>query len=1081
MCKSGFEIIVFTKLKPEERLKLIKRVLKNKESVTKVCQEAKISRVVFYRWLKRYKESLKQEDSQKISPHVRLQMIERVKLGEGVSRVCSLYKVSRTIFYRWLQRYDEAPEGQKLEALLDRKPKVEKYFNQAPEEYEDAVLSAVRYYPELSSHKLVSVLPHIGERPILGNHGVQNVLRRNDLSTYEKRLAYAQVYHKPTFATRFFGVFEQILSTVGSQKPSLRKFIVRGSFTLALGVFAGVVIYGVSSFAGALSGTATVGSSIGITFSFLALTFGMFFFLYSLKYYFSIAIVLSFSRQVGEAGGESVKGSFFSKLFGGIPSQSGESSHREYYKNAANNPLARSGLIHDLSKVTLQRQPFVSIHLATYNEKRVVERLLTAATSQKYENYEVVIVDDSTDETIELLNKWKDHPRVKIIHRESREGYKGGALSHALEAMNKKTEFVIIFDADFIPYPDTITQFLKYFQSVASGLSPQNIQRTQVGAVQGYQWHVLNKSENWITRGVRSEYAGSYIVERSGVEIYSGLKQISGSVYMIRADVLKNIGWGKSITEDFELTLKVYEQGYKVIFTPYIQAPAEAVSMIKRLIRQRMRWAEGHSFNVKKMFRRLLFNNKLSLQEKFEFIYIVPYYLQALFLIIGSFSWFMAEVVFRVKLPFWTDVWGWSLIFTNVFALPLMNIVGLFLEEAEIKDYLGLSSFIVLSYVVAPFQGYAALKGFLEKEEGPWFRTPKTGRITDIFTPGRFYRYIFGGILGRPAPEPARHATPALAYSPTPSFRDQVAFRSFHNSYLALATSNNSFNDFQVKKAVRLPRAVRSFFILLLILSTTLVYFSYGVPMAFAATQTYYLRTGAPAGTPSAPTASNYMNGTAPAASAGTEMRMQRNNANSGTLNYTWYSDILPSGTDDAILGTGQYQLNIIKNGGLTTKRIIKVGLQLFVSNANGAAQNQLMGNTANFNTSNANYTFTYSFNVGNLTTNYNIPTSNMQRIGLRIFFSTSTNTANDWINIVVNNSTTPALLLMPNFTVPEFPIQAIAIPIYVMMPFLPGLVKKISKRGRRKKNIWDEFSGNWQWFFRGLTGYKEGYVEERV
>ena len=75
---------------------------------------------------------------------------------------------------------------------------------------------------------------------------------------------------------------------------------------------------------------------------------------------------------------------------------------------------------------------------------------------------------------------------------------------------------------------------------------------------------------------------------------------------------LQSIGWGTSITEDFELTLRLYEKGYKVLYTPYIQSPAEAVSTIKRLIRQRMRWAEGHSYNVKQMFGKLLFSPKLS-------------------------------------------------------------------------------------------------------------------------------------------------------------------------------------------------------------------------------------------------------------------------------------------------------------------------------------------------------------------------------------------------------------------------------------------------------------------------------------
>ncbi|GHO85217.1 hypothetical protein KSZ_32230 [Dictyobacter formicarum] len=406
--------------------------------------------------------------------------------------------------------------------------------------------------------------------------------------------------------------------------------------------------------------------------------------------------------------------------------------------------------------------------MATYNEKRVIDRFLLAATSINYENYEVIVADDSNDETVQLIEQWRNHPKVKISHRDSREGYKGAALAKALTIMDPRTEYVLVYDADFIPYPDCITQFLKYFKASCGSLAP-SASKSNIAAVQGYQWHVLNKSENWITRGVRTEYAGSYVIERSGEELYQGLKQISGSVYMIRADVLKEMGWQTSITEDFEITLRLYERGYKVIYTPYIQAPAEAASTIKRLIRQRMRWAEGHSYNVKKMFTRLMFgrwettpntaNNEqttkifikspLTLSEKLEFLYLAPYYLQAFFFILGTLCWFTAEVIFRVTLPFWTEVWGWSLVLTNLFALPLMNMVGLFMEECEEKDYVGLLSFIFLSYIIAPFQAFAAVKGFLENEEGPWFRTPKTGRITDSFAPGKISRFV-RGLFGIP-------------------------------------------------------------------------------------------------------------------------------------------------------------------------------------------------------------------------------------------------------------------------------------------------------------------------------------------
>ncbi|OGK19092.1 hypothetical protein A2799_04835 [Candidatus Roizmanbacteria bacterium RIFCSPHIGHO2_01_FULL_39_24] len=775
--------------------------------------------------------------------------MRRFEAGEKVAKICRDFGVSRTIFYRWLKRYEQERSSESLESL---RPAGEEHYRFIPEAPE-LISKIVASDPRLSPQKISTTLNSEASKKLMSPSGVYYVLKRLNLNTYQKRLVFAQsnapaMSHVPKIVREEKTPIGSIPSISALAPPGfLRGFFSSRPFIIFLSTFIpALLVYILIS---TLFSTQGLTARIGMIFSFTSLIFGIFFFIYSLKYYLTIALVLSFSRK-GEEGPAGRQG----EKKRGI------------------------GLQADLSNIHLERQPFVSIHIASFNEKRVINRLLTAATSLDYENYEVVIADDSTDETLDFLATWSKHPRVKISHRDTREGFKGGALRLALSVCDPRTEFVIVFDADFIPYPDTITQFLKYFQSTAGTLDFQQGDRVQglgprdnntkpytlvakpfpIAAVQGYQWHVLNKSENWVTRGVRSEYSGSYVIERSGEEIYQGLKQISGSVYMIRRDVLESIGWGNSITEDFQLTLKLYEKGYKVVYTPYVQAPAEAVSTIKRLIRQRMRWAEGHSFNIRKMFTKLLFGrweeqptiddrgskiglegrslmidslsstlntqplpstfnhpsskvfvpSPLTLSEKLEFLYLTPYYLQAAFFITGTISWFIAEVIFQVRLPFWTEIWGWSLILTNMLALPLMNMVGLFLEEAEEKDYLGLFSFVALSYVVAPFQAYAAIKGFLEKEEGPWFRTPKTGRITDVFTPGRFYRFVWG-VFGR--------GKPAVAPAP----------QAMNNPYLAFATANNSFQNFRIRPK-KLRFVGRSVVVVLLILAMFLNLVSFG-------------------------------------------------------------------------------------------------------------------------------------------------------------------------------------------------------------------------------------------------------------
>jgi cellulose synthase/poly-beta-1,6-N-acetylglucosamine synthase-like glycosyltransferase len=464
---------------------------------------------------------------------------------------------------------------------------------------------------------------------------------------------------------------------------------------------------------------------VGYGFAFAGLFLGAIFFAYAIKYYLSTAMVLLTTVVGGSRNGNGSSGSHSRNGYSRI-SSNGNGNH-----------------------IDLGYHPFVSVHVAAYNEKRVIERLLEALDKLEYPEYEVILVDDSTDESVQILQRWMNRPRFKILHRTSRSGYKGGALREALKVTDPRAEYIVVFDADSVPFPDSIQRLLPLFYRVseqrvsnrrletAFGRSdppsePGQIKRrSEVAAVQSYQWHVLNKSESWLTEAVRVEYAGSYMVERPFQDAIGALKMIAGTAYMIRADVLREVGWGTSITEDWELTLKLYARGYKVVYTPWAETPAECVSTFSRLARQRMRWAEGHTYNVRKWFLAIMRSQFVSPLEKLEFLYDSSYYLQAGLFVIGTVSWLMSELVFHTHVPGWTALLGWSLLFSNVFALPLMNLGGLILEEAPTRDLQGVWGALVLSFALVPFQAWAAFKGLISKEEGPWFRTPKTGRVTD--------------------------------------------------------------------------------------------------------------------------------------------------------------------------------------------------------------------------------------------------------------------------------------------------------------------------------------------------------------
>ena len=794
-----------------------------------------------------------------LAPAHRAKIVEEnIKEGKAIAKVCRVWGVSRPTFYAWLRRYHSAIEGEAsdsdlVEALARNYKKAYEHHRSIDQKTKEAILDIVGNNPELSVHKVHATLPVVGGVPVAGHHAVQNLLEREGLNTLFKRQKFAQQY-LPEPKAAVAPLYETPIPKLSLWRllfapyATIPKWVIKHPMTWPVIFPVTVLLLWIVEFDKLLKPT--------MLFPTVALSFGIVFFLYSLKYYVSLILVMRLTQSGTNRQNTSANAQLLN-----FQDEISNSRQSWFYKITKKIKIRSQQiskvdpLLMNLEKVKLTAQPFVSIHVAVYNEKRVIERLIEACCKQNWQNYEVILADDSTDGTTEIVKQFmkenygelrvsKDDqgteiyradanhnlPSLTLIHRSSRSGFKGAALQKALENTNPYADYIAIFDSDFVPYPDTIEQFIKSFQETCGGLD--KVKESNIAAIQGYQWHVLNKSQNWVTRGVRTEYAGSYVVERAGIGIYGGLNMIAGSVFCLRADIMRQFGWGKSITEDLELTLRLYEKGYKVVFTPYIQAPAEAVSTIKRLIRQRMRWAEGHTFNIRKMWRRIFESPYLTDREKFEFLYLAPYYLQAAIFIAGTFAWFISEAILHVRLPFWTAAWGWSLIFVNFLSLPLMNLVGLFLEESEERDYLGIASFIVLSYLLVPFQAYAAVKALVSDREGPWFRTPKTGTVTDVFDRMRIYAWFEKlKIWQRPATSAGVAGNINIDTGQLGFFRQAPEANS-----LALVPNISSFNAFSGYKLrpKRLRFVARGVLAVLLISVMSLNFLAFFVPETHA-------------------------------------------------------------------------------------------------------------------------------------------------------------------------------------------------------------------------------------------------------
>src|ERR687897_92534 len=107
--------------------------------------------------------------------------------------------------------------------------------------------------------------------------------------------------------------------------------------------------------------------------------------------------------------------------------------------------------------------PPVTIQLPLYNEMYVADRLIDAVCRIDYprELLEIQVLDDSGDETQTIAESAVRRFAaqgfdIKYFHRADRVGYKAGALEAGLKVA--RGEFIGIFDADFLPSSDFLTQ-----------------------------------------------------------------------------------------------------------------------------------------------------------------------------------------------------------------------------------------------------------------------------------------------------------------------------------------------------------------------------------------------------------------------------------------------------------------------------------------------------------------------------------------------------------------------------------------------------------------------------------------------
>jgi len=324
-----------------------------------------------------------------------------------------------------------------------------------------------------------------------------------------------------------------------------------------------------------------------------------------------------------------------------------------------------------VTHLTEDELPFVTIQLPLYNELYVVERLIDKVAEFDYpkELFEIQLLDDSTDETVQIVAKKVEEYKALGFNiyqhqRENRVGFKAGALAEGMKIA--KGEFIAIFDADFLPRAEFLKETLPYFRN------------EKIGVVQT-KWEHINKNYSMLTRLQAFGLDAHFTVEQTGRNAGKHFINFNGTAGVWRKSCIEDAGGWESdtLTEDLDLSYRAQLKGWEFKYLQDLGSPAELPAVMSALKTQQFRWTKGAAECTRKNLVRVLKNKEIPFRTK----------LHALFHLMNS-SIFICIVLL------------------SILSIPMLMIKNNFIEYHMLFKY---SGFFMLSLVFLSIYYFVSL------------------------------------------------------------------------------------------------------------------------------------------------------------------------------------------------------------------------------------------------------------------------------------------------------------------------------------------------------------------------------------
>jgi cellulose synthase/poly-beta-1,6-N-acetylglucosamine synthase-like glycosyltransferase len=229
--------------------------------------------------------------------------------------------------------------------------------------------------------------------------------------------------------------------------------------------------------------------------------------------------------------------------------------------------------------------PMISLHVPAHNEPpEMVKETLRSLLRLDYPRYEIVVIDDNTDDERlwRPVEEWCARHHVKFAHLENWPGYKSGALNYALQRLtDPRADVIGVVDSDYQIEPGFLRGCAPPFADAWVGFvqSPQDYRGWETARYYRRLYYSY-KYFFAVSQPARNEHDGAIF---------------AGTMGLIRRVALDELGgWDEwCITEDAEISLRLLRAGWSGQHVDQTFGHGIMPLTFEALKGQRYRWCFG--------------------------------------------------------------------------------------------------------------------------------------------------------------------------------------------------------------------------------------------------------------------------------------------------------------------------------------------------------------------------------------------------------------------------------------------------------------------------------------------------------